>query len=411
MRRAKDQFSVPVMLGCMVSSFCAGIVYLWSVFKDGAIAYYGWEEGLVNLISAFMLFGFCLGHTIGGNLQDRIGPRWTSMAGMIMFGGGLFLSSLIPASGSVLWFYITYCALGGLGSGFVFTSAVNGLQKWMPHRRGLATGLVTASQGLTAAFTPLIQILLDHMPNLPMAMRALAGILFFFGFLACLFIRLPEEAYLQTLPPPSDVIARGSLTKESLPPVKAMRTLPFWLMFASLFLYNGTWNMLTPLIKSLGRTRGLGEAAVTLAVSLTGITQACGRFSMSTLSDKIGRFRSLVILCIITLACALSLTFAGGGFYLVIVLLTAFGFGGPAAVFPAFTTDLFGPKYSGGNYGVIILGLGISSVVFTSVSNWLYAATGTYTLSFLMGAVSVVITLLCQIKIHRILNQVNSVQE
>lgn len=372
------------------------------------MSFYAWEDGSVNLISAFMLFGFCVGHTVGGNLQDRTNPRLTSMIGMIMYGGGLFLSSLIPQSGSILWFYLTYCALGGLGSGFVFTSAVNGLQKWLPHRRGLATGLVTASQGLTAAFTPLIQLLLNRMPTLPMALRALAIILFVIGFTACLFIRLPDEAYLKTLPPPSAVIARGSITKESLPPSKAMRTLPFWLMFASLFLYNGTWNMLTPLIQGLGISRGLTAAAATTAISLTGITQACGRFFMSTLSDKIGRFCSLVILCAITLFSAVSLTFAGGGFYLFIVLLTAFGFGGPAAVFPAFTTDLFGPKYSGGNYGIIILGLGISSVVFTAISNQLYAATGTYTLSFLMGAAAVVITLLLQVKINQIVKRANA---
>ena len=409
MARSKEKFSVPVLIGCLVSSFCVGIVYLWSVFKASTIGYYRWDDGLVNLISGVMLFGFCLGHTIGGNLQDRTNPRLISMIGMVLFGGGLFLSSLIPQGGSILWFYVTYCIMGGLGSGFVFSSAVNGLQKWMPHRRGLATGLVTASQGLGTALTPLIHFLLNRM-ELPGAMRTLAAILFVFGFAACLFMGLPGEDYLRTLPPPPAVISRGAYSKVDLSPTRAMRTLPFWLMFACLFLYNSTWNILTPLITGLGQDRGLTLTAVTTLVTLTGIAQACGRFFMSTLSDKIGRFTSLVILCTITTVSALFLTGAGGGLYIVIVLLTAFGFGGPAAVFPAFTTDLFGPKYSGGNYGIIILGLGFSSVIFTAISNRLYAATGTYVYSFLLAAAATVLTLLFQIKIHLILKKTHAAQ-
>ena len=79
--------------------------------------------------------------------------------------------------------------------------------------------------------------------------------------------------------------------------------------------------------------------------------------------------------------------------YLLVVLLTAFAFGGPAAVNPAATTDFFGPKHMGANYGVIMMALGVSSIVFNSISNALYAATGAYTLTFLMGAATAVLNI------------------
>ena len=87
------------------------------------------------------------------------------------------------------------------------------------------------------------------------------------------------------------------------------------------------------------------------------------------------------------------LIFAPGYFYMVVVLLTAFAYGGPSAINPAFSTDFFGPKYSGSNYGVIMLALGFSSVFFNAISNSMYAATGAYTLTFIMGAVSAVISI------------------
>ena len=70
-----------------------------------------------------------------------------------------------------------------------------------------------------------------------------------------------------------------------------------------------------------------------------------------------------------------------------------FAFGGPAAVFPAACTDLFGQKYSGTNYGFGMLALGLSSIVFNAVSNAIFAATGAYTVSFLVCAASALLTI------------------
>ena len=98
---------------------------------------------------------------------------------------------------------------------------------------------------------------------------------------------------------------------------------------------------------------------------------------------------------------AVLLIFAGGYTYVVVVLMVAFAYGGPAAVYPATTTDFFGPKNSGANYGVIMLALGLSSIFFNSVSNAMYAATGTYTLTFIMGAMSAAATIVCMAVINR----------
>ena len=400
MKKSKSTM-LRAVISCLVVQLCLGILYVWSIFKQPAIDFFGWEAGAVNLVSAFMLFCFCFGNLMGGILQDRIGPKPVAILGLCMFCGGILLSSFLPATAPIVLFYLTYCLLAGFGTGFAYGPMLFCIQKWFPHRRGFASGLGAAAFGLsTVVFSPLIDALLSA-AGLSRTFLILAVIFFAVGITACMFIKLPDEAYLAGLNLPA--VAAGAADasgSKTLP--QAMRTVPFWLLFAGCFLYNGTWNMVTPLIKGLGIERGLSAAMATLCLSLTGIANAAGRLVMSSLSDRLGRIKTLNILCVTTLLCSLLLIAAGGPVYLVVILATAFAYGGPAAINPATSTDFFGPKYSGANYGVIMLSLGFSSVVFNAISNALYAATGTYTLTFIMGGVTAVVSMVLYVIIGRL---------
>ena len=384
--------------GCLVVQLCVGILYLWSVCKQSAISHFGWDAGAVNLVASFMLLAFCLGSLVGGILQDRIGPKPICIAGVTLFGGGILASSFLPASSPIILFYLTYCLIAGMGTGFAYGSVLSSIQKWFPHKRGFATGLGASAFGLsTVVFSPVINALLSKM-TLPETLRTLSVIFLVVGLFACTQISLPDKDYLDSLNLPAAAVSGV----ESKTLSQAIRMLPFWLLFAGGFLYNGTWNMLTPLIKGLGVERGLSETAAVMCVSLTGITNAAGRLIMSSLSDKLGRITTLTILCATTLISALLLMFVGGPVYLVVVLAAAFAFGGQAAISPATSTDFFGPKYSATNYGVIMLSLGLSSITFNSISNALYAATGTYTSTFIMGAVSALLAAIAFLIIDRL---------
>ncbi len=385
------------VIGCLLVQLCVGILYLWSVLKSSAVGYYGWTGSAANMVSSIMLFCFCFGNLIGGMLNDRIGPKVVSILGCCLFGGGILLASFIPVGASVWLFYLSYCLIGGLGSGFAYGAAISCIQKWLPHRRGLASGLAVGAFGLsTVIFSPVFSGLLGVM-SLPATLRLLSIVFLVVGLAACTFISLPGGDYLQSLKLPAAAVGG----ERNLSLGQAIRTLPFWLLIAFLFFINGTWNMLTPLIKDLGVTRGLPEAAAVMTVSLTGLTNAVGRVGMAAISDKIGRGSALYFLSALTAVCALLLIFVPGYAFMIVVLVTAFAYGGPSAVNPAYSTDFFGPKYSGTNYGVIMLSLGLSSICFNAVSNAMYAATGAYTLTFIMGGVTGVISILITFAIVR----------
>lgn len=402
----KKQSPVLPIAGCLVAQLCVGILYVWSVLKPAAISYYGWEEGSVNLVASFMLFAFCLGNLLGGALNDKVGPMKVCLLGMVLFGGGILLSSFIPAGASIVLFYISYCILGGLGSGVTYGAVLSGIQKWFPHRRGFASGLGASTFGLaTVVFSPIIAGMLKSM-SISLTLRILSIVFLALGIVASLLIKLPNQEYLDALPKPA--ARKASLTTRDMPLSQAMRTVPFWCLFLGIFFYNGTWNLVTPLIKGLGVERGLSEALAVTCVSVTGITNAAGRLIMSSLSDKLGRINTLNLLSVMTAVMAILLIFVGGYAYFVVILLTAFAYGGPAAINPATSTDFFGPKHSGANYGVIMLALGLSSIFFNAVSNVMYAATGAYTMTFIMAAISAVATIACMMVINNSLKKWNA---
>lgn len=397
----RKQSPLVSIAACVIVQICVGILYIWSALKTSAVEYYGWNPGDANLVASFMLFAFCGGNFAGGFATDRLGPKKSGIAGVALFGMGILFASFLPKGSSVWLFYLCYCIISGLGSGISYGAMLANIQRWMPHRRGLATGIGTGAFGLsTIVFSPVATALVKQV-SFDRALLILALIFLVVGLGAASLIAMPDREYLDSLPRPAGGANLSFAGREDMALSRAIKTLPFWLLFFGIFFFNGTWNMLNPLIKGLGMERGLSESAAIMALSLTGISNTLGRLLLSTMSDKIGRINCMYLIYSLTVVCALLLCFVTGWGFFAAVLLAAFCYGGPAAVNPATATDFFGIKYAGSNYGIIMLALGLSSIVFNYISNALYAATGEYVLTFIMGAVTAAISIVIAFAISR----------
>jgi OFA family oxalate/formate antiporter-like MFS transporter len=394
------------IVACLVVQLCVGILYLWSAFKSNIVAAYGWSSSAATMVSSYMIFAFVFGNLIGGFLNDKKGPKLTCFAGIVLFSVGIALSAFVKAAAL---FDLTYAVMAGLGSGFAYGACISCIQKWLPHKRGLASGLACSAFGLsTVVFTPVSNWLMnlnrgaDGIVNFTPVFLTLAIVFAVLGLVATVFISLPDEAYLKSLNLPKAAVS-GNVNYTL---GQAIKLPAFWALFFSIFFINGTWNLCVPLIKDLGIQRGLTESAAIFCVSFTGITNAAGRLIMATLSDKIGRRNTMFVLSGITLVGALLMTFIGGYGYFATIALIAFAYGGPSAVNAALCTDLCGPKNSGTNYGVAMLALGFSSIFFNFVSgNILHATVENVTSTFLMGAVTAVIPVFLMIYISNYLKK------
>jgi OFA family oxalate/formate antiporter-like MFS transporter len=373
------------IVGCLLVQLCVGIIYLWSVLKSPVAVSFGMSEAAAGMISSYMLTAFVCGGLLGGLATDRLGPRITCICGVCLFACGIAASALLTGDTASL-LAATYAGAGGLGSGVAYSACISCIQKWMPEKRGLASGLAISAFGLsTVVFAPVFRALMtaftgvDGLVCFPPVFLILGGLFLVLGLLGCALIRRPPEA----------APAAGAGADVTLR--QAVRTLPFWCIVLTIFFINGAWNLATPLIYDLGLARGLTPALATFALSFTGVANAAGRLSMAALSDKLGRPGATCILAVMTILASLAMLSAHAAGYIAVVSILAFAYGGPSAVNAAFVSDCFGSRHSASIYGVMLLALGASSLFFNTIAARLFS--GDVTATFLMAAGSAVVPL------------------
>jgi OFA family oxalate/formate antiporter-like MFS transporter len=402
MQMKTKRSAIAPIIGCLVIQICVGILYLWSIFKNPVIASFGWSKEAATMVSSYMLFAFVAGNLLGGMLNDRKGPRLTATIGVVMFSLGIFLTSFLTKE-TIGWMNLTYCVLGGLGSGFAYGACISCLQKWLPHRKGFASGMaVSAFAFSTVIFTPVSKWLMnintvDQVVDFQPVFLTLAIVFFVVGLIGTLFVKLPDKHYLELLP--AEPASPKVITGRNYTLSQAMKTLPFWCIFLEILFINGTWTLSVPLIVDQGVKHGLTESAAILTLTVTGIFNAGGRLIMATVSDKIGRTNTIVVLSALTLVGAgIMIAGAPGIGFAIAICIIAFGYGGPASTNAAFSADYFGLKNSGTIYGVVMLALGLSSVIFNTISALFLK--GDFTKTYLMAAATTVIPIVLMLVIN-----------
>jgi OFA family oxalate/formate antiporter-like MFS transporter len=378
-----------VVLGAgMLLQLCAGIVYMWSVFRGPVATYLNWDPADAAFTSSIMLAAFVVGIVGGGKLQDKLGPRLVLIGASILFSLGMILTSLVNAANPKM-IYLTYGVIAGLGVGMVYTTTVSVVQKWFPDRRGFATGMMVSAFGFSLViFTPLASALL-----------ASKGVPFTFTAIGILFLVVCTLSSLPIVNPPADFLPAGAAKGPGAKPAQKhyqtgemLKTSQFYKIFFGMMLILPAYFILNPQFKALGAERGLSDAFQNVLVMTTGIASAAGRLLFSWASDRIGRKNAIYGIIVVTLVSILALIVAQGFLFMVCVALIAFAFGGCASVFPALTADNFGTRFMGLNYGCVMVGFGIAALGAPKLAG-LFPQDASHTLSFVMAAVSCLIAL------------------
>jgi len=372
-----------VVLGAgMLLQLCAGIVYMWSVFRGPVAAYLSWDPQAAAFTSSVMLAAFVVGIVGGGVLQDKLGPRPVLIGGSLLFSLGMILTSAVTSANPSM-IYLTYGVVAGLGVGVVYTTTVSVVQKWFPDRRGFATGMMVSAFGFSLViFTPIASALL-----------ASKGVPFTFTAIGILFLVVCTLCSIPVVNPPQDFLPAGTSAKaQALKPQQRhyttgemLKTAQFYKIFFGMMLILPAYFILNPQFKALGADRGLSDAFQNYLVMTTGVFSAAGRLLFSWASDRIGRKSAIYCIIGVTLVGVLSLIGAQGFLFMVCVALIAFAFGGCASVFPALTADNFGTKNMGLNYGCVMVGFGVAALGAPKLAG-LFPKDAATTWSFVMAA-------------------------
>ncbi|MDR2702257.1 MAG: MFS transporter [Spirochaetaceae bacterium] len=338
-----------------------GILYVWSVFVKPVSDFYSWSVDGVKLTSSFMLCFFVIGILAGGKAQTKIGVKLTTLIGGLMVAVGMLATALIPAGGNapVFLIYLFYGIIGGFGVGAGYNANISTAQKWFPQNRGFATGISVCAFGLsTVIFAPLVtmlnQIFAVNYTFLILAGAFAAAVLLLFSF-----IKTPEQ-----VPNAAAPVLKG----KQYTTTEMIKTPRFYLIALSLMFGTSVFFIILPSLKDLAADRGLASFATGI-VMFTGIANALGRLGTPLLSDKIGREMADVIILAVTALGAFGLCFANGILLIVIIAAVAFCYGGYSGLYPVLTSENFGIKNVGSNYGAVMVGFMLSALLFPIVIN------------------------------------------
>ena len=384
-----------ILIAGVIIQFCAGIIYMWSVF-NGPVAEYlgGWDTSAAKLTASFMLVAFVAGILIGGRIMDKIGPRTTCLSGAIMMSVGILASSFVTSSFPEL-IYVTYGLIGGFGVGVVYTCTVSPIQKWFYDRKGFATGVMVGAFGFSLViFGPLAENLLPSF-GVPATFQMFGIAFLILCIPAALLIKNPTAEYINNLRGPMSPSKQKQYTTKEM-----LRTRSFYLITFSLFFVLAAFFIMNPAVKELGNQRELGDL-VSLCVPLIGICSASGRLFITWVSDKIGRMMSLFFISGMTIVGSIGIIFAEGVFFLICLAVITFAFGGAAGIYATVTSDHFGAQNMGSNYGFVMLGFGASALVFPFISNILLNGGTDYTMSFVLAAVACVFAIICVVLLRK----------
>ena len=95
------------------------------------------------------------------------------------------------------------------------------------------------------------------------------------------------------------------------------------------------------------------------------IANGIGRIAWGSFSDKLGRKRSIVLMCLIQGVMMFAFYFMAGNEYALYLgaAIIGFNFGGNFALFPAITADFFGSATVARNYGWVFTSYGVGGIL------------------------------------------------
>lgn len=375
----------------------SGILYMWSVFQPYVMEHFGWSSGDVAMTSSLMIACFVIGNVLAGLVQEKFQPRNIVLLGGIMFALGMLLTSFLTEK--YPWMlYVTYSLISGLGCGAAYCTVLSALQKWYAAKTGMITGLTVCFFGLSVVIlAPVARSMLSSL-GVPATFRILSLVFIAVILIAGHFVSKPSTEYYMA--EASKVLRKDEF--KQFTPTEMIRTPLYWFQVISMFLSTAAYLVLVPYITTIAISRGMSEQLALLAVMSTGVGNSLGRIIAPAVSDKIGRTITIIICCVISAAACLLMIQATGVLYILAVFLIAFSYGGPSGVNPVMSTELFGAKNSGTNYGLVMIALAFSSVVFGKISAVVgNSSGGDFTTVFVLCAVICIVPVVLMLLMRR----------
>ncbi|MGN0287436.1 MAG: MFS transporter [Atopobiaceae bacterium] len=393
-KTSNNEGRAKVLAAACVTMFFISSIALYSVVSKNLLAQYSsWGNSLTWAFPVFQTIMAVTG-IFAGRICDKFGPRKVVIAAAVCYGLGWFLSGTATEP----WqFYLYFSVIAAIGNGLGYNPALTTGQKWYIDRKGFASGItLAASTAGPAVLSPFLASALIPALGISGGLKVL-GVIFFVTILcSALFLHAPEDGWV-----PQGFKAQASTahagTFGDLTPGQMVRTPRFWVLIVTFACAATAGTLLVGKVASIAAVQLFQDPNSAAAVAVGGLVvtvntvfNLVGRLSFGQITDKIGGYKSLLVMLVITIVALvlMSVSFTQAMFFVALALL-GFSFGALLVIYPPLTGGAFGTTNLGVNYGIMFLGYAASTWISQPIAAVLYhpeAGNAAYQQSF-MGAV------------------------
>jgi len=388
-----------MVYAALVMQLCLGILYSYSVLRGPLMKEVGYTVKEAGYPFIASLFFFAVGMIAAGRWQDKAGPRTVGIFGGVLLAIGAAVAGVMYKSLGGLIF--GYGILGGLGVGFAYVTPIATCIKWFPDKRGTITGLAVFGFGAgTLIFAPLLGKLVAS-SGIATTLYIVAAIMLICVCGSAAIFKAPPAGYKPAGWNPPQPAAGAQVVKANYTPEEIIKTGSFWVLWLIYFLGAAGGLMIIGQAVPIGvEVAHLDKAVAAGGLGIMSLFNGLGRLVFGSISDKLGRAKTVMIMFVIYIICFVFVVPNGTNFIVYVVGLSAIGFayGGWLALMPSMTADYFGTKSLGANYAYLFTAWGVAGIGGPYMIDAIKTATGGFTYAMYVTAVTSVIGIfLCAI--------------
>ncbi len=366
----------------MVASF--GTLYCFGVFFKPVSAQFGWTRAETSAAYSLYMIIHGMVNIIIGRMVDRFNPRLVVAICGIFLGSGYLLMSQITA----LWqYYLFYSVLVGTGM-TVYLPFFSTVAKSFQKRRGLMTGVVASGIGVGTVIMPPIATQLISSYDWSTS-YIIIGCFVLVVIVAAAFFISSRTANTSELS--NDAGAAAQTINEKTPGFTvraAIHTRQFWMFGISLFSFMFVQQVVVVHIIPYATDLGISAVSAASIISFIGGLSITGRLGLGGASDRVGT-KAAWLIALTSVAISLFWLFLGArelwGFYLFAVIF-GFGYGGGAVLQSPMIANLFGLRWHGAIYGMVLFIAMIGGAVGPLIAGGIFDISGNYQIALLITA-------------------------
>jgi OFA family oxalate/formate antiporter-like MFS transporter len=366
------------VIGGMLMNLALGSLYAWSVFVVPLEREFGWRRADTSWVYTIAIVVFALSFIVAGRIQDQKGPKICAFIGGLLVSAGFLLSSY---TSSLLFLYVTFGVIVGLGNGFGYATPIPVGSKWFPDKRGLVVGLMVAGYGGGSAIFGPLAIRLVAAVGWRSTFQILGVVFFIMTMVGTALLKNPPAGYRPPnwQPKPGAALAGSDFTTREM-----LATPTFYFMWVAYCLGTTAGQMAISQLVPFAGAAGLGALASTLVLPVSASGNAGGRILSGWMSDTLGRLTTLKAMIIISAVAmpALFLWRQQAVLFFVLVFVVYWCYGTQLSVFASTTADFYGTKNLGLNYGVLFTAWGAAGIIGPAIAGRAFDRFGDYRFAF-----------------------------